>query len=223
MRCAACRPSSCSDQRAPPSPLCRITPSCPTAQPFCALAKCTAVRSTLTGTAAWRQLVPSSSDSSTWPRWPTATSRVPARAIANSGLLAASRLGCAATCSGSAGGAASAAPDINSATMKRNITGLCSRARSEARAEAQRQQPAVFIQRTVADRDDRAVVLVLADEVAVIHGEGVLRLVVQLQPDAVVARALVAAAQSRGVALQADLEEQRDRQVAARDHLQDLR
>src|SRR5258706_10616064 len=203
MRCAACRPSSWSDQRAPPSPLCRITPSCPTAQPFFASAKCTAVRSTLTGTATWRQLTPSSSDSSTWPRCPTATSRAPARVMANSGLVAASRLGCAASWSGSAGGAASTAPHSNSATTKRNITGLCSRAGSEARAEAQRQQPAVFIERPVPDRDDRAVVFVLADEVAVVHGEGVLRLVVPLQPDAVVARALFAAARRGGLALQA--------------------
>jgi len=61
---------------------------------------------------------PSSSDSSTWPRWPTATSRAPARVIANSGLLAASRLGWAGIAADRPRGR-ERAPAISSATTKR--------------------------------------------------------------------------------------------------------
>lgn len=65
-----------------------MTPRWPTAQPLRAEGKLTAVSVTLTGTAAWRQVLPWSSDSTTTPRSPTATNRGPA-------LVTPSRKACA--------------------------------------------------------------------------------------------------------------------------------
>ena len=64
----AWRPSSTRVQLAPASALRSTMPSWPTAQPCVGVAKATATRSELDGTSAWRQLLPWSSDSSTWPR-----------------------------------------------------------------------------------------------------------------------------------------------------------
>jgi hypothetical protein len=56
------RPSSCTFQCAPPSSLCRITPSCPTAQPVVASTNQTEVRSELTGTGDCVQVAPPSAE-----------------------------------------------------------------------------------------------------------------------------------------------------------------
>lgn len=80
---AAWMPSSCLLQVAPPSALCSTTPWCPTAQPWRASTNCNAVRLTLTGTRAWRQETPASSEYRMVPRSPAATSRWPAAAMAS--------------------------------------------------------------------------------------------------------------------------------------------
>ncbi len=75
---AALTPSSWRVQLAPPSSECSTTPSCPTAQPWRGLGKCTATRSDDTGTWACCQIAPSSSEYRMCPRCPTATRRLPA-------------------------------------------------------------------------------------------------------------------------------------------------
>src|SRR5438105_343077 len=103
------RPSSWRDHVAPPSSVKRITPSCPAAQPRRADAKRTLTRSELTGAGVCRHVAPASSDSSTRPRTPTATSRVPARATAPSWVAVASDVMGAGVSSGSRNGVAGAA------------------------------------------------------------------------------------------------------------------
>ncbi len=69
---------SCTSQRSPPSAVCRMTPSWPTAQPSLSSTKNTEVRSALTGNCDCFQVAPPSAEVSTCPRCPTATSRFPA-------------------------------------------------------------------------------------------------------------------------------------------------
>ena len=86
-------------QVSPPSWVCSTTPRWPTAQPCSASTNCTAVRLTLTGTLAWRQVAPASSESSTIPRSPTATRRSPARASPSNTARWALAVGSAGCCS----------------------------------------------------------------------------------------------------------------------------
>src|SRR4029453_9995709 len=81
----------------------------PTAQPLRSVAKKTAVRSEFTGAVACCHVLPASFDTRMWPRWPTATRRLPARATPCSSDLLASGDACAATSSGSLNPAAAAA------------------------------------------------------------------------------------------------------------------